>query len=86
MLNYLSYIINFARNGEPVSNILNYSVRKSQYVGIYAKLGATFTIKPVVFFIDAAIWLSDASVAMKYAIFPLTYPFDRGIEMEEGFD
>jgi hypothetical protein len=31
---------------------------------------------------EAAVWLSDASVAIKYAIFPFTYSFDKGKEIE----
>ena len=34
----------------------------------------------MVFVIDAATWLSDASVAIKNAIFPFTYPLDSGID------
>lgn len=39
-----------------------------------------FTLKPVLFVIDAATRLSDASVAIKDAIFPFTYPYDSSID------
>src|SRR6266511_5216062 len=46
--------------------------------GVLARSGAKFTLKPVSFVIWAAVWLSEASVAIKNISLPFSYPFIRG--------